>query len=71
LIQKATNGCLKFLDDKSHPVHRTFFATKYDVIILHTVDFCMFGLAKLVDNPSIIWMSAAHFMAPLALMAGK
>ncbi len=70
LIQKATNGCVKFLDDKSHPVHRKFFATKYDVIILHRMDICMFGLAKLVDNPSIIWLSTSFFTAQMALMAG-
>uniref|UniRef100_A0A914X8A0 glucuronosyltransferase n=1 Tax=Plectus sambesii TaxID=2011161 RepID=A0A914X8A0_9BILA len=70
VLTEFKGSCSRFLNDTTHPVHKQFMSTKYDAIVIHTFDFCSFGLAKVVNNPSTIWMSTAFMLDPLAKYSG-
>uniref|UniRef100_A0A914WEH4 glucuronosyltransferase n=1 Tax=Plectus sambesii TaxID=2011161 RepID=A0A914WEH4_9BILA len=70
VFSEFKGSCGRFLNDTTHPVHKQFMSTKYDAIVIHTLDFCSFGLARVVNNPSTIWMSTAFMHDPLAHYSG-
>uniref|UniRef100_A0A914WFX4 glucuronosyltransferase n=1 Tax=Plectus sambesii TaxID=2011161 RepID=A0A914WFX4_9BILA len=70
VLTELTGSCGRFLNDTTHAVHKQFMSTKYDAIVIHSSDICSFGLAKVVNNPSIIWMSTAFMFDFMAKYSG-
>uniref|UniRef100_A0A914W8K3 glucuronosyltransferase n=1 Tax=Plectus sambesii TaxID=2011161 RepID=A0A914W8K3_9BILA len=63
-------GCAEFLNDTDHPVYQHFLTEKYDVVILHMIDWCGFGMTELVKNPSRIWFSPTFMTDVMAHYSG-
>ncbi len=71
LILQLIGGCERFLNDTENEVHKKLFTELFDVIIIHVADMCTFGVAKMVNNPSTIWMNTAFMPDHMAHYSGE
>uniref|UniRef100_A0A914XF58 glucuronosyltransferase n=1 Tax=Plectus sambesii TaxID=2011161 RepID=A0A914XF58_9BILA len=65
-----TQGCASFLNDTTHPVHQHLFTEKYDVVVIHAMDMCTFGITEMIKNPSRIHMTPMFMPDSMAYYAG-
>uniref|UniRef100_A0A914VDN0 glucuronosyltransferase n=1 Tax=Plectus sambesii TaxID=2011161 RepID=A0A914VDN0_9BILA len=70
-FNRATiNGCERFLNDTENPTHKQLFNDHFDAIVIHVADMCTFGIAKMIGNPSTIWMNTAFMPDHMAHYSG-
>lgn len=68
VFQPLSQDCRDVLKDEK--LMQQLKAKNFDVIIIHLVDFCSFGMAHALGIEGIIWMSTAFAVDPMAWYAG-
>lgn len=69
LINKATDGCANLLINNTKIMHE-LRQRKFDVAVLHMIDFCGFGLMHDLQIRGYVWMSTAFMIDFMAYYSG-
>jgi hypothetical protein len=64
------NGCENLVKDENHPIMKQLKSKKWDVVVVHLLDFCALGIAEMLQVKSTIWFSTAFLLDPIAWASG-